>query len=212
MMLFMLGFLLAGSSLQSRITRGVLGFSTITDNSYNLWMIPGIIVASAFSLLWLTKEKSIKTYIIIGFTAFMFYYVCMYFLISPNVSYNQLIFPNVIRGFAMTILFIGIWLYALSNLSVDAMLGVAAILIITRTMLGPGVWSVLLNYIDGFYQVESLNNIAGKMDASAYSKSTAMQLYRNVKINTLINATQRLYGFMILMASVILVYITLLIY
>ncbi|WP_432222791.1 hypothetical protein ACRASX_06310 [Flavobacterium sp. TMP13] len=208
MMLFMLGFLLAGSSLQSRITRGVLGFSTITDNSYNLWMIPGIIVASAFSLLWLTKEKSIKTYIIIGFTAFMFYYVCMYFLISPNVSYNQLIFPNVIRGFAMTILFIGIWLYALSNLSVDAMLGVAAILIITRTMLGPGVWSVLLNYIDGFYQVESLNNIAGKMDASAYSKSTAMQLYRNVKINTLINATQRLYGFMILMASVILVYIT----
>lgn len=207
MMLFMLGFLLAGSSLQSRITRGVLGFSTVLDNSLNLWMIPGVLVASIFSLKWLTKEKSIKTYIIIGFAAFMLYYVMMYFLVSPNLSYNELIVPNMLRGFAMTILFIGIWLYALSNLSVDVMLSVAAVLIITRTMLGPGVWSVFLNYIDGFYQVESLNNIAGKMDASAYSKRAAMQLYRNVKINTLINATQRLYGFMILMSNVILIYI-----
>ncbi len=208
MMLFMLGFLLAGTSLQSRITRGVLGFSTILDNSLNLWMIPGVILASIFSLKWLTQEKSIKTYIIIGFVAFMFYYILMYFLVSPNLSYNGLIFPNILRGFAMSILFIGIWLYALSSLSIDVMLSVAAILIITRTMLGPGVWSVILNYIDGFYQVESLNNIAGKMDASAYTKRAAMQLYRNIKIDTLIIATQRLYGFMILMANVILVYIT----
>ena len=207
MMLFMLGFLLAGTSLQSRITRGVLGFSTVLDNSLNLWMIPGVLVASVFSLKWLTQEKSIKTYIIIGFSAFMLYFLMMYFLVSPNLSYNELIVPNILRGFAMTILFIGIWLYALSNLSVDVMLSVAAVLIITRTMLGPGVWSVLLNYIDGFYQVESLNNIAGKMDGSAYSKRVAMQLYRNVKIDTLVIATQRLYGFMILMSNVILIYI-----
>ena len=208
MMLFMLGFLLAGTSLQNRITRGVLGFSTVLDNSLNLWMIPGVALASYFSLKWLTKEKSLKIYIFVGFTAFMIYFIAMYFLVSPNLSYNQLIFPNILRGVGMAVLFIGIWLYALSNLSVDAMLSVAAVLIVTRTMLGPGVWSVLLNYIDGFYQVESLNNIAGKMDASAYTRRAAMQLYRNVKIDTLINATQRLYGFMILMTSVILIYIT----
>ena len=46
------------------------------------------------------------------------------------------------------------------------------------------------------------------MDASAYTKRAAMHLYRNIKIDTLIIATQRLYGFMILMANVILVYIT----
>lgn len=207
MMLFMLGFLLAGTSLQSRITRGVLGFSSLVDNSYNLWMIPGIILASIFSMKWLMANKSTKTYVLIGFTAFMFYYALMYFLVSPDLSYNALIIPNMIRGFAMTILFIGIWLYALSNLSIDAMLGIAAILIITRTMLGPGVWSVLINYIDGFYQVESLNNIASKMDASAYSKREAMQLFRNIKLDTLVNSTKRLYGFLLLLANVILVYV-----
>lgn len=46
MMLFMLGFFLAGSALQSKITRGVLGFSSVLDGSYNLWMIPGLVLGS----------------------------------------------------------------------------------------------------------------------------------------------------------------------
>lgn len=208
MMLLMLGFFLAGSSLQSKITIGVLGFDSVMDNSYNLWMIPGLVLASIFSLKWIGKDKSLKIYLLTGFSAFLFYYLFMYFMISANLSYDQLIIPNILRGFGMGVLFIGVWLYALGNLSVDATLGAAAVLIIVRTMIGPGIWSLAFNYIDGIWSLEALTNMAGKMDASAYSRETAMGLYRNINIDALIISTKRLYGLLILLGIAILVYVS----
>ncbi len=208
MMLFMLGFFLAGSSLQSKITIGILGFNPVMDNSFNLWMIPGLVLASIFSLKWLVKNKSIKIYILTGFAAFIFYYVLMYFLISPNLSYEQLIIPNILRGFGMAVLFIGVWLYALGNLSVDATLGVAAVLIIVRTMIGPGVWSLIFNYIDGIWNLEALTNMAGQMDASSIDKKTAMGLYRTISLDAVLISTKRIYGVLVLVGIAVLVYVS----
>lgn len=208
MMLLMLGFFLAGSSLQSKITIGVLGFDSVMDNSFNLWMIPGLILGSVFSLKWLGKDKSLKMYLLIGFSAFMFYYIFMYFLVSPALSYEMLIIPNMLRGFGMAVLFIGVWLYALDNLSLDATLGVAAVLIVVRTMIGPGVWSVIFNYYDSIWNLEALTNLASKMDASVYSKQAAMQLYRNLNLDALMIATKRIYGILILLGITTLVYVS----
>lgn len=208
MMLFMLGFFLAGSSLQGKITRGVLGFDALMDNSYNLWMIPGIVLGSLFSLKWIAKDKSLKVYLLTGFTAFLAYYTMMYFLVSPDLHYNQLIVPNMLRGFGMAVLFIGIWIYALSNLSMDATLGAAAVLIITRTMLGPAVWGLIFNYIDGFWNLESMTSLAGKMDASMFSKQTAMGVYKNLNLDAMMISTKRIYGVLILVGSAVLVYVS----
>lgn len=207
-MLLMLGFFLAGSSLQSKIAQGILGYSPVLDNSYNLWMIPGIVLGSIFTLNWLTKDKSLKIYILSGFSAFIFYYVLMYFLISPNLSYELLIVPNMLRGFGMAVLFIGVWLYALSSLSMEATLGVAAVLIITRTMIGPAMWSFVFNYLDGIWNLEAFTNMAGKMDASAYSQQQAMGLYKNLKLDALLISTKRIYGILVLLGAAVLVYVS----
>ncbi|SKB71595.1 hypothetical protein SAMN05660776_2667 [Salegentibacter holothuriorum] len=208
MMLLMLGFFLAGSSLQSKITIGVLGFNSVMDSSFNLWMIPGLVLASVYSLKWLGKDKSLKMYILTGFSAFIFYYFFMYFMVSANLSYEQLIIPNILRGFGMGVLFIGVWLYALGNLSVDATLGVAAVLIIVRTMIGPGLWSVIFGYFDGIWSLEAFTNMAGKMDVGAYSKEVAMGLYRNLKIDSLLISTKRIYEILVLLGGGILVYVS----
>lgn len=208
MMLLMLGFFLAGSSLQSKITIGILGFDPVMDNSFNLWMIPGLVLAIIFSMKWLVQEKSLKIYILTGFAAFIFYYVFMYFLVSPGLSYEQLIIPNMLRGFGMAILFIGIWLYALGNLPPDAMLGAAAVLIIVRTMIGPGLWSLGLNYIDGLWNLEAFTNMAGKMDASAISQQSAMGFYKNIKLDALMISTKRIYGILVMMGGAVLAYVS----
>lgn len=207
-MLLMLGFFLAGRSLQSKITIGVLGFDPVMDNSFNLWMIPGLVLAIIFSLKWLTTDKSLKIYILIGFSAFIFYYILMCFLISPNLHYTQLIVPNILRGFGMAILFIGVWLYALGNLPADAMLGAAAVLIIVRTMIGPGVWSLAFNYIDGIWNLEAFTNMAGKMDASSMSQQTAMGFYKTLKLDALMISTKRIYGVLIMIGAAVLVYVS----
>lgn len=207
-MLLMLGFFLAGSSLQSKITIGILGFDSVMDNSFNLWMIPGLLIAIVFSMKWLMNDKSLKIYILTGFTAFIVYCVLMYFLVSPGLSYEQMIIPNIIRGFGMAVLFIGVWLYALGNLPPDAMLGAAAVMIIVRTMIGPGMWSLAFNYIDGIWNLEAFTNMAGKMDASGISQREAMGYYKNIKLDALMISTKRIYGFLVLMGGAVLAYIS----
>jgi DHA2 family multidrug resistance protein len=86
---------------------------------------------------------------------------------------KQLIIPNILRGFGMLMLFIGVWLYTLGNLPSDAMLGAAAVFIIVRTMIGPGMWSLIFNYIVGFWDLEAFTNMAGKMDLTSKSQRTA---------------------------------------
>ncbi len=208
MMLFKLGFFLAGSSLQSKITVGILGFDSVMDNSFNLWMIPGLLLAIAFSMFWLVKDKSLKFYILIGFTSFICYYILMYFLVSRGLSYEQLIIPNIIRGFGMAILFIGIWLYALGDLPEQAMLGAAAVMIIVRTMIGPGLWSLAFNYIDGFWNLEALNNIAGKMDSSSISQQVAMKYFKTINLDALLISTKRMYGLLIVLGGAVIVYVS----
>lgn len=210
MMLLMLGFFLAGGSLQSKITIGILGFDSVMDNSFNLWMIPGLLLAILFSMQWLVKNRSLKIYILIGFSAFILYYVLMYFLVSRGLHYDQLIIPNIIRGFGMAVLFIGIWLYALGDLHPDAMLGAAAVMIIVRTMIGPGLWSLGFNYIDSIWSLEALTNMAGKMDASSYSQQTAMGLYKTLNLDALLISTKRLYGLLVMLGAAVLVYVSLL--
>ncbi len=208
LMLLMLGFFLAGGSLQSKITIGILGFNPVMDNSFNLWMIPGLLLAIVFSFKWLVNDKSLKAYILIGFSAFIFYYIFMYFLISPGLSYEQLIIPNILRGFGMAILFIGVWLYALGNLAPDAMLGAAAVMIIVRTMIGPGLWSLVFNYIDGFWNLEVFTNMAGKMDASSMSPQAAMGYYKTIKLDALLISTKRIYGVLVMLGGAVLVYVS----
>lgn len=132
----------------------------------------------------------------------------MYFLVSPGLSYDQLIIPNIIRGFGMAVLFIGIWLYALGNLPPQSMLGAAAVLIIVRTMIGPGMWSLAFNYIDGIWQLEALTNMAGKIDASAYSRQQAMSLFRTINLDALMISTKRIYGMLVLVGFAVLVYVS----
>jgi len=178
------------------------------DNSFNLWMIPGLLIAIAFSMKWLMNDKSLKIYILTGFTAFITYYVLMYFLVSPGLSYERLIVPNVIRGFGMAVLFIGVWLYALGNLPQNAMLGAAAVMIIVRTMIGPGMWSLAFGYIDGIWSLEALTNLAGKMDASAIGAREAMGYFKTLNLDALMISTKRIYGLLVLLGGAVLTYVS----
>lgn len=104
--------------------------------------------------------------------------------------------------------FIGVWLYALSSLSMEATLGVAAVLIITRTMLGPAIWSLAFNYIDSIWNQEVMTNFAGKLDASAFSKQGAMNLYKNLNLDALMISTKRIYGLLVLLGGAVLIYVS----
>jgi hypothetical protein len=206
MLLFMLGFFLAGGSLQSSITMGVLGYDASWNNLLNLWMIPGIILAGIFGILWLAKGKSIKVYVMAGYTAFLFYNIMLYFLIDPNLEYQMLIVPNMIRGFGMVTLFIGVWYYTLNNLSMENTLSVVAFMLVVRSVIGPGFLSLIVNYVNDAWQLDALNNLALNMDSVEISKQAALGMYKTVRIQALIIGLRRILGALILLGGVILLY------
>jgi MFS family permease len=206
MLLFMLGFFLAGSSVQSSITVGLLGYDALWNNSFNLWMIPGLVLGGVFGVLWLAKNKPIKIFVMSGYAAFLFYSILLYFLIDPNLEYQMLIIPNIIRGFGMVTLFIGVWYYALNNLSMNETLSVAAFLLVVRSMIAPGVWGVITNYMNDVWQLEAIQNLAIDMDAVEIPQRAAMGLYKSVRIQALIISTRRVLGAIILLGGVVLLY------
>lgn len=206
LLLVTLGFFMAGFSFQSNITIGALDYDPVLNNSFNLWMIVGFVAAGIFGVKWIAKGKSVKLYITSGFMAFVFYYIFMYFLVAANVTYEQLIIPNIIRGFGMAILFIGVWAYSLNNLTMEATISVAAILLIVRSIIGPGVWGVFFNYANEVYQLEAINNLTGGMNALDLSQRAAMGLYKDVRIDAMLIATKRTYGTIILVGMAALVY------
>ncbi len=206
MLLFMLGFFLAGSSLQSSITVGILGYDAYWNNLFNLWMIPGIIMAGVFGLVWISRKKSIKVYVMVGFTAFLFYYIMLYFLIDPSLEYEMLLIPNIIRGFGMVTLFIGVWFYTLNNLTMQNTLSVVAFMLIIRTVFGPGLWSLAVNYVNDVWQLDAINNIAFNIDAAEVSQRAALGMYKTVRIQALIIGLRRTLGALILLGGVVLLY------
>jgi hypothetical protein len=157
-------------------------------------------------VLWLAKNKPIKIFVMSGYAAFLFYSILLYFLIDPNLEYQMLIIPNIIRGFGMVTLFIGVWYYALNNLSMNETLSVAAFLLVVRSMIAPGVWGVITNYMNDVWQLEAIQNLAIDMDAVEIPQRAAMGLYKSVRIQALIISTRRVLGAIILLGGVVLLY------
>lgn len=88
------------------------------------------------------------------------------------------------------------------------MLGAAAVFIIVRTMIDPGMWSLIFNYIVGFWNLEAFTNMAGKMDFSSISQRTAMGYYKTIKLNALMISTKRIYGVLVLIGGAELTYVS----
>lgn len=206
-LLMALGLYLASTSIQNTFTIGVLGYNSITNNLLNYAMIPGVIVGGIYCFRWYKKELPVKFLILTGFLFYNLYFVSMYFLISPVIEIHYLILPMVMKGLGITILYISIWYYALSNFNINETLAAVALTIIVRSIISVAFSGAIYSWLYYKLQLQGLDNLAVHLDAITLSpKGGGLAVYGRTRLQALLTATKTVYGYSIITGILIMIY------
>lgn len=204
-LLLFLGILLASAGIYSQYTMGVLGYNSQVSAGVNMWMIPGAIVAGAYGLLTFKKNWNIKAYISVGYISFFLHILCLYLLIQPQMNIEYLEYAMIIKGFAMGILFIGIWYYASLDLSINDLLGVIAILLMIRSFIATALGGAIVGWVSYQGQWQSLNDLSMHLDTGIIQNGMAIN--KNISINALMASGKVVLGAMCWLIVPILIFV-----
>lgn len=200
-MLLIFGLFLATNILLNTFTTGILDYDLIHQNQFNLMMIPGILIGAVFTSVFLGKRISLKIYIFIGFFSYTFYTLLLYFIIVPELNYTLWYFPMILRGFAMSVLFIGIWYYAISKLNMQQMMSAIGILLLVRTFASVAIGSAILSWMQYQLQWTSTNTLGSAID------STTASTNRNMQLNATMVSIKAAFGYVTLLGMLTLIYV-----
>lgn len=207
MLLMGLGMFLASAAVQNTFTVGILGYNSITNNLLNYTMIPGIILGGFYAFYWYKKNYPTKFLIISGILFYTLHFVSMYFLISPQIEISDLIFPQILRGLGMTILFISIWYYALDGFDMNETLAAVALTIVVRSVVSVAFAGAIYSWIYYKLQLQGFENIAHHLDAITLSpKGGGLAVYGRAKLQAILTATKVLYGYSIIAGVIFMIY------
>ena len=206
LMLLFLGMYLATATLQNIFSAGILGYNPLINASLNLMLIPGMILAGFVAVKWFNKGLTPQGLIISGFGAFLMYSVVMYFSMVTEFSYNSWWFPMILKGYAMTILFIAIWYYTLDKIDLTSMLSAIGFILIWRTFITLGLFSALFSWFQYKFQLQSLGNLAVYLDDITLFQPGNTSPLRQVQINGILAANKILFGYISIAGIAILLY------
>lgn len=206
------GMYVATSSIQSVFTTGILGYDANTNTLLNVAMVPGVVVGGVLGFYWFRNKRSIKSYVLLGFLAFIGYLASMYFLIAPVIDIEYLIFPSMLKGFGMVVLFIGLAIYTMDKLTMPQMLAAASLLIAVRSFIGTALFGAIFSW--AMYQLQwqhvgDLSVAIDMMNPFATSRGTGMALYGSVQAQAILAAAKSLFGYVIIASAGVLAYVLL---
>jgi DHA2 family multidrug resistance protein len=131
---------------------GVLKWSTLQVIILSLCNLAGIGSLLVFSIrLMLAKKVTIKVFLVAGFGLMGAFNIWMYFILTPDLSYTDLLLPVFLQGAASGLLFVPLMIYVLS--SAPGYTGTSALVIAAFTR-----FTATLNSFAGFYNLQLYYN------------------------------------------------------
>ena len=136
--MFFVMFMTSSSTLNTRFLMNVLGVDSLHTYSLNAWQIPGYVAGAFICFWWFRWQKWRFRYLIsAGMFCYFIYFAILYFGVAPSARYEMFIFPMLLRGFGMMVLFIAFGLYVVEDLKPELMFSNTFFLITTRSVLAP---------------------------------------------------------------------------
>ena len=131
---------------------GILGWSSEDIVSLGLFNVLGVALATFLALkVILTKKQNLPKLLLAGFFILLYYHLWIYWNLTPDLSYTDLVFPIFIQGFASGLLFAPIIMLCMSSL--PSYTGMTGIIICAY-----GRFTASLNSIAGFYTLQEHYN------------------------------------------------------
>ncbi|GAA4786723.1 MFS transporter [Olivibacter ginsenosidimutans] len=206
----LMGMYLATSTLQSAFT-SILKYDTPTNALLNLAMVPGIILGGCVASRWFKYEWSTRSILLIAYGCFLLYTVSLYFLVSPVIEIAYLLLPIFLKGLGVALVYIGGGFYFANSLQPMQLMGAYPIVIGIRSFIGTAFFSALFSW--GLYQLQwdGITALATEMDAMDpwVQASGGAQLYPSVQTQATLTAIKRLFGYIALASTLVLIYIAL---
>lgn len=209
-MIALMGIYLGSSSLQSTFMIGVLQYSFQLTAFINLAMVPGIIIGGILSFVWFKNDWNLKGLVLIGFGSYLLAQLIIYFLFVPEVQIGYFIFPTILKGLGLCVLYISLASYCTENLSMADQIPAISVLVLFRSFLGPALFGSILSWVMYKLQIQNVTNIATQMDATdsfALIRGGGMGLYGTVQIQSILLAVKKLFGFTIVAGIIVMIYV-----
>jgi MFS transporter, DHA2 family, multidrug resistance protein len=133
-------------------TGGILKWSTLQViglGACNMAGMVGLLIFSSQMLL--AKKLTIRALLIAGFALMGTFNVWMYFLLTPDLGFSDLLFPILMQGAASGLLFVPIMIFVLSSAPKDT--GASGLVIAAYTR-----FTATLHSIAGFYNLQLYYN------------------------------------------------------
>lgn len=127
---------------------GILGWSATDIVELGIYNIAGVILAIWFTAKMILKNKqNLPKLLIIGFVLMILYNLWMYYFLTPNLDFSDLILPVLVQGIASGSIFLSIMLFTLSALPPTT--GMTGIIVCAYAR-----FIASLNSVSGFYTLQ----------------------------------------------------------
>lgn len=135
-------------SLIYNYATNILKWSTFEVMQLGLVNLLGLVITLAISAqLMVRKRHSTRIFLALGFGVMLAYHLWMYFLLTPDLSFTDLIIPVFLQGTASGLLFVTLIIFIIS--STPGYTGTTGLVVATYTR-----FIALLNSVAGFYNLQ----------------------------------------------------------
>ena len=201
------GMFMGVGTILSIYTSAILGYNWITNGELALMTLPGIVLAGYVSFHWSKNKIPVKMFIFSGFAAYLLFAVMLYFMMTPELNISQLYLPQILSGYGMCALMIGVWIYVFDKIPQDMnfVLPSVAPIMIFRSFIMLGLFITLYGWLHYIFQLQSVGDAAVYFDAQAMGNAPLS--LRDVQLGAVLAANKRLLGYIIIAGLGVLTFI-----
>lgn len=203
------GMFMGVGTLMSIYTSAILGYSWITNGELSLMTLPGVVLAGYVAFHWAKNKIPIKMYIFSGFAAYFLYTVMLYFMMVPELDITQLYLPQLLNGYAMCALMIGVWIYVFDKVPPDMnfVLPSVAPIMVFRSFIMMGFFVALFGWLHYKFQLQSVGDLAVYFDTITMNHNMGVGSTREVQLGAVLAANKRLLGYIIIAGLGVLTFV-----
>lgn len=203
------GMFMGVGTIMSIYTSAILGYNWITNGELALMTLPGIVLAGYVAFHWAKNQIPIKMYIFSGFAAYFLHTVMLYFMMTPELNIGQLYLPQILNGYAMCSLFIGVWIYVFDKVKpdMDVILPSVAPVMIFRSFVMMAFFISLFGWLHYKFQLQSVGDLAVYFDTLTMSHNLGAGSLRDVQLSAILAANKRLLGYILIAGLGVLTFV-----
>jgi hypothetical protein len=203
------GMFMGVGTIMSIYTSAILGYSWMTNAELSLMTLPGIILAGFVAFHWAKNKIPIKMYIFSGFAAYFLYTVMLYFIMVPELNIAQIYLPQILNGYGMCSLFIGIWIYVFDRVPAEMnfILPSVAPIMIFRSFIMMAFFVTLFGWLHYRFQWQSIGDMAVYFDPLLVGQNQESISLRNIQLGAVLAANKRLLGYILIAGLGVLTFV-----